>query len=113
MARSHVSNADVVDVVISEVEVGDATSAIVAAPTDGKAIRVLGYVLTVSGATTLQWKSASTAKSGVMTVATGIAAPGNINSRVFQCAANEALNLSSTGAVTIAGHMTIQRVEPS
>lgn len=112
MARQHVSTSDVTDKVISEVEVGDATSEIIAAPTDGKAIRVLGYVLTVSAATTIVWKSGSTAKSGTMTVSTGISSPGSIDSRSFQCAANSALNLTTTGAVTVGGHLTYQLVEP-
>jgi hypothetical protein len=112
MARQHVSVADVTDCVIAEVESGDATSEIIAAPTDGKAIRVLGYVLTVSASTTLQWKSGSTAKSGVMSLSTGISSPGHVDSRSFQCAANQALNLTSTGAVTVGGHLTYQLVEP-
>ena len=112
MARTHVSNSDVTDAVISEVEVGDATSTIIAA-TAGKAIRVLGYVLTVSAATTLQWKSGTTAKSGVMTLSTGISSPGHVDSRSFQCAVGEALNMTTTGAVTVAGHLTYQIVEPS
>lgn len=110
--RQHVSNADVTDCIIAEPEVGDATSLIVAAPTDGKAIRVLGYVLTVSANTTLIWKSGTTAKTGTMTATTGISALGTVESRAFQCAANQALNLSSTGAVTIGGHLTYQLVEP-
>lgn len=113
MARDHVSNADVTDAKIVSVQVGDATQEIIAAPTNGTAIRVLGYVLTVSGATTLIWKSATTAKSGTLTITTGISSPGEVDSRSFQCAANQALNLTSTGAVTIGGHMTYQLVEPS
>lgn len=112
MSRQHVSNADVTDCVVAEVEVGDATSQLIAAPTGGKAIRVLGYVLTVSVATTLIWKSGSTAKTGTMTTSTGISALGTVDSRSFQCAPNQALNLTSTGAVTIGGHLTYQLVEP-
>jgi hypothetical protein len=112
MARSHVSSADVMDISIAEVEVGAADSTIINAPTDGKAIRVLGYVITVSTAMTLQWKSAAVAKSGVMTVATGISSPGHVDSRSFQCAANAALVLSNSAAGTIGGHLTYQLVEP-
>lgn len=110
--RQHVSNADVTDAKIAIVAAGDGTAEVIAAPTDGKAIRVLGYVLTVTVGTTIIWKSGTTAKSGTMTVATGLASPGEVDSRSFQCAANQALNITSTGAVTIGGHLTYQLVEP-
>lgn len=110
--RQHVSNADVTDAKIAVVAAGDGTAEIIPAPTDGKAIRVLGYVFTVSAATTVIWKSGTTAKSGTLTLSTGISSPGEVDSRSFQCAANQALNLTSTGVVTIGGHMTYQLVEP-
>jgi hypothetical protein len=110
--RNHVNTADVLDGVIDIVAGGGATSQLVAAPTDGKRIRLLSYVLTVSAATTVQFKSAATAKSGVMTLATGVAAPASgPTGRLLQCASNEALNLTYTVAGTYGGHFTYQLVE--
>ena len=80
-----------------------ATTEIVAAPGAGKKIRVLGWVLTSAGAATVAWKSATTAKTGVMTGAAGspMSAPFNPVGW-FDCAENEALNLTA-GTAAVAG----------
>lgn len=80
-----------------------ATTEIVAAPGAGMKIRVLGWVLTSAGAATVAWKSAATAKTGVMTGAAGAAMSAPFNPvGWFDCAENEALNLTA-GTAAVAG----------
>jgi hypothetical protein len=105
MAKSE----QVLTAVIAATADGDNT--VVAAVT-GKKIRVLGYVLTVNAAGTVQWKSgASTAKSGAMEFPDGGgAAPGLCDPATggfwFETAAGEALVLATAAGVDGLGHVT-------
>lgn len=81
---------------------------IVAAVT-GKKIRVLSYVLAVSGATTLIWHSASTPLTGAMQFVGAVSQPfssGYNPAGHFETVAGEALNLESSGAVDADGHIS-------
>ena len=72
-----------------------ATTEIVATPAADKKIRVLGWLMTPEGASTMTWKSATTAKSGVMLGATGVPNVAPFNPvGWFDCADGEALNLT-------------------
>jgi hypothetical protein len=105
MARSE----QVLSAVISAASDGDNT--IVAAQGTGKKIRVIGYVLNVNAAGTVQWKSASTAKSGAMEFVDGggMVAPlidPQSGAFWFETAANEALVLTNAVGVDALGHVS-------
>jgi hypothetical protein len=100
-----------------------ATNAIVAAPGAGFKIRVLGYVLALTGAGTAKWQSGATTElSGDMEFvdaggATAPLAPIVPNAGPddqpfwFECNENEALNLVLVGAAALGkGHLTFQIV---
>ena len=78
-------------------------------------IRVLNYTVIASGDVSIRWKSASTALSGAMAVATnGGAAPagaaqspsGQIG--LFETAIGEALVLNLSAAIQVSGHLAYQ-----
>ena len=72
-----------------------ATTETVAAPGLGKKIRVLAWLLSPEGASVMTWKSAATAKTGAMLGATGAQNRADFNPvGWFDCAENEALNLT-------------------
>lgn len=88
------------------------SNTVVAAVT-GKRIRVLSYVMIAAGDVTVTWRSASTAISGPMALATnGGAAPGSGQMAPvglfgqFQTEAGEALNMNLSAAVAVGGHLT-------
>jgi hypothetical protein len=100
-----------------------ATNTVVADPGDGFKIRVLGYVLALTGAGTAKWQSgASTELSGDIEFvdAGGATAPlapvvpgagPNDQPFWFECNESEALNLVLTGASALGkGHVTYQIV---
>lgn len=94
----------------------NATGNVVAAVT-GKRIRVVTYVLVASGAGTVTWRSATTALSGAMTVATGTpisAAPlpeGLAGQKGhLETATGEALNLLISGSIQVSGHLVYEVV---
>lgn len=97
----------------------DGDNTIVAAPAAGYKIRVLGYILNVNAAGTVQWKSgAATAKSGAMEFVDGggVAAPMCVpgeGSFWFECAAAEALVLSTAAGVDGLGHVSYLVVRSS
>jgi hypothetical protein len=84
-----------------------ARNQIVAAVT-GKRIVVLNYTVVATGAVAITWESGTTALSGVMSFAAngGASAPGTGESPVLTTARGEALNITSSGAVQISGHLT-------
>lgn len=75
------------------------TGTLVAAPGAGKRIVVVNYVLVSLNDGTVQFKSASTAKSGAMNTGDwgGVSFPGTVKGPAFRCGTNEALTLT-TGA---------------
>lgn len=110
MSRQHVNTADVRDGVISISGAG--TAELVAAPSAGLAVRVLGYVFTCPAGAAVTWKSGSTPKSGAMILAAGVSAPSpGPGGRQFQCAAGQALNLTTDTSGNYGGHYTYQLVE--
>lgn len=87
------------------------SNTIVAAVTN-KRIRVLSYVMIAAGDVTATWRSASTAISGGMALATnGGAAPAAGQSTAaglvgqFQTEPGEALNLNLSAAIAVGGHL--------
>lgn len=82
-----------------------AQTEIVAASTGNK-IRVLGYVATCETATgTFKFESASTAKTGVMTIAdNGNIVSGYAPTGLFETASGEALNITTVSSA-IEGHL--------
>lgn len=95
--------------VFASVSVSAATdNAIVAAAGASNKIRVLAYTLVASGgANTVTWKSATTAKTGAMDIPDNQALVGAFCPvGLFETAANEALNLTLSGATLVAGHIT-------
>jgi hypothetical protein len=89
---------------------GDNT--IVAADVNGNRIKVIGYVLVATAATTVTWKHGTTALSGAMSLPAngGISAPLNETTAWFSTAANVAL-VMTLGAGAVQGHVTYV-VEP-
>jgi len=83
---------------------------VVAAQT-GKQIRVLAYTVVAAAAVDATWKSASTAISGVMSLAAngGIAQPFT-EVGCMQTVAGEALVLTLGGAVQVSGYLVYQIV---
>ncbi len=86
---------------------GAETLAVVAAPGAGKRIEVLGYAFTMASGTAT-WKSATTALSGAMTGTVLVHPSGSGPALV--CAANEALNLTTSAAAAL-GHVTYRVVK--
>lgn len=81
-------------------------NAIVAAVT-GKKIRVLGYVVTASGAVNAKFRSGTTDISGLIyAAANGGAASGFNPVGHFETTAGAALNMNLSGAVAVGGHVT-------
>tara|TARA_R110000868_G_scaffold252541_1_gene509242 strand:+ start:860 stop:1174 length:315 start_codon:yes stop_codon:yes gene_type:complete len=73
----------------------------------GTQIRVTNFALVAVTAVTVQFKSASTALTGVMSMgATGVLAPGPDLQGHFITASGEALNLSLGGSVQVSGWLT-------
>lgn len=88
------------------------SNTIVAAVTN-KRIRVLSYTMIAAGDVTVTWRSASTAISGPMALATnggaapsaGQATPAGLIGQ-FETNQGEALNLNLSAAVAVGGHIT-------
>jgi hypothetical protein len=102
----------VLSAVISET--ADGSNEVIAAVT-GKKIRVLGYVLNVNAAGTVQWFSAATAKSGAMEFVDGggmVAPMCDPTAEVFwfETVAGEALNITTAAGVDALGHVTYQLI---
>lgn len=109
----------VLTAVISATADGDNTIVPAAA---GYKLRVLGYVLNVNAAGTVQWKSgAATALSGAMELVDGggVAAPlvqpvphaGPLSSPYwFETASGQALVLATAAGVDGLGHVTYQKI---
>jgi hypothetical protein len=89
----------------------DGANEIVAAVT-AKKIRVVGYVLNVNAAGTVQWKSATTALSGAMEFVDGggMVAPlcDPAAAFWFETAAGEALNITNSAGLDSLGHLAYQ-----
>lgn len=80
-------------------------NAIVAAPGAGQKIVLVHYVLSASAAVNAKWQSATTDKTGLIYFpAAGNHIESGFGAQV-ECAANEALNLNLSGAVTVGGHV--------
>ncbi len=79
----------------------------------GQIISVMQYNIVAAGAVTAQFKSATTALTGAMSMITGVPispAPAmNIgrNDCMFETAKGEALNLTLGGTVQVSGHMLV------
>lgn len=88
-------------------------NAIVAA-VSGKAIKVLGYVLSASAAVNAKWQSASTDLTGLTYFVSGgldkvcAPIPPQGSGHWFKTVAGEALNLHLSGAVAVGGHVVYQ-----
>ena len=86
----------------------------VVAAVSGKAIKVLGYVLTASAAVNAKWQSASTDLTGLSyflsTAPDKLVAPviRQGSGHWFKTAVGEALNLNLSGAVAVGGHLVYQ-----
>jgi hypothetical protein len=91
----------------ASVSVASANANEIVAATAGKKIKVMSYVLVADGAVTASWKSATTVKSGAMSLAAngGVAVPAG-TVPILETAAGEALNLFLGGAVGVRGHIT-------
>jgi hypothetical protein len=81
------------------------TTLIVAAAAARK-VKVVSYVLVADAAGTAKWQSASTDKTGAMSLGAngGVAASGQPTAHLFETAVNEALNLTTTAACK--GHIS-------
>lgn len=79
---------------------------VVAAPTDGRHISVLGWQRSSNGSVNMKWRSADTDKTG-LAYANQYWHDEVVESSdpEFNCAANEALNLNLSGAVAVGGHV--------
>ena len=82
-------------------------TALVAAQGSGLKIKVVSYVVVAAGAVTVQFQSASTGLTGVMSLAAngGLVVMSQNGTPVFETAANAALNLNLGGAVQVSGHL--------
>lgn len=87
---------------------GDTT--LVAAPGAALRIKVINYVLVVSGALSVYFRSGvgGTAITGPMPLASngGISATGHIGSHLFDVGVNTALVLNLSASVQVAGHLS-------
>jgi hypothetical protein len=79
----------------------------IVAAVSGKKIRVLYWIVSVSGGVNFQWRSASTNKTGAFTnSAAGGGAGGSYNPLGhFETVASEALNLYLSESVTVGGYL--------
>ena len=83
-----------------------ASGQVIAAPGDGKRIKVLGYVVVATTAVTVRFDSGTTPLTGAMPFgANGGAAPAVDGVGWFECAENEALNITLGSGVAIGGHV--------
>lgn len=98
----------ILDAVVDVATIAD--HPIVAAPTDGKQIRVLAYTLVSAGANTVRWKSGTSNRSGAMTMAAASVIAANNEKKVFDCAQNAALVLTLTAAVQVSGHVSYELI---
>lgn len=80
------------------------TTALVAAPGADKAIVVTNVVLTIASGQTVVWQSGSTALCGAIPSPGYVAGDGD--NGILQCESNEALNLVTSAAAQVSGHIT-------
>lgn len=82
------------------------SNTVVAAPTDGRYISVLGWTKSANGTVNAKWQSASTDKTGLyyMNQFASVSVPISGEAQ-FDCAANEPLVLNLSGAVAVGGHV--------
>jgi len=90
------------------VNIAVATGTIVSA-VPGRQIEVLSYTLVADSATTVTWKSDSTALSGGMTFGANGGASANDNEPMLRTNIGEALNITNTVG-TLNGHVTYRIV---
>lgn len=89
------------------------TSTELVAAVAGQVVAVMEYNLVAVGAVTAQFKSATTALTGPMSMIAGVpvgaAMPTGIGrcDCLFQTAKGEALNLAIGGTVQVSGHMLV------
>jgi hypothetical protein len=83
------------------IDVTGAGAHVIVAGVAGKNTRVHGFDLSLSGASTVQWKCGSTNVTGVMTLDAYTKAPSD--EAHFACAAGEDLSVTLGGAVQAAG----------
>jgi hypothetical protein len=76
----------------------------------GKKIKVTSYTLIGAGAVSVTWKSAAAALSGAMPLAANsqLTAHASGQRGVLETVAGEALNLTLSGGVLVAGHLTYE-----
>lgn len=87
------------------------TSTELVAAVAGQVVGVIGYNMVAAGAVTAQFKSATTALTGAMSMITGVpvvADSGDVRLPIFQTAKGEALNLTLGGTVQVSGHMLVE-----
>ncbi len=89
-----------------------ATTAILPAVA-GVSYRIIAYTLMAAAPVTVQFNSAATAMSGVMSLILGTALSPSPLPRSDQClmetVAGDALNLTQVGVVQVSGHLTYVR----
>ncbi len=93
-------------VAISESASGD--HEVVAAPTDGRHVRILGYFLSAADAVSVTWKSDSTELTGAMSMIAGrphvLRASNALDPLpLLECAHGEALVLTLSDGVQVSG----------
>lgn len=91
-----------------------ATSTELVAAVAGQVISVIQYNMVAAGAVTAQFKSATTALTGAMSMITGVplrdALPeGEKRDCLLQTAKGEALNLTLGATVQVSGHMLVEK----
>lgn len=101
-----ISNADILTAVVNESTA--ASNEIVAAAGAGKKIRVFAVKLVAGGAVSTTWQTAATALEGAVPHAANGGYTESVDppAFLFETAANEALNLLSSGAVQVSGRVS-------
>jgi len=86
----------------------DGATALVAAPGASLKIRVVAFVLTTTAAGVVEFRSATTVKASIRSGADGggAALAGSPDCPLFECAANEALNIFNPNDVDSYGMVT-------
>lgn len=96
-----------------KIDVAATSNELVAAVT-GQVVSVIEYNMVAAGAVTAQFKSATTALTGAMSMITGVPIEASLAEAsrrdcLFQTAKGEALNLTLGGTVQVSGHMLIEK----
>lgn len=80
---------------------------IVPAPGEGRVIRVVGWMLTLASAGTIQWSSDADPLHGELTVLGSTPTGGFVSWGVYECADNEPLQLTASQAASGVVHYLV------